>query len=237
MSQANIQPLNKNVHGKTKIKNQTNFPHVSGQHLAPVVVQEFSRAGAEFPVVFVKNSESGEFQPVALFGVKPGENLYTAEENWQGTYVPAALTHFPLALVPESQESDKFMVVIATENSVVNEDEGNALFQDNGEETEYLARRKQALGKFFENSHITKAFTKELVDRELLIPQNLDIQANGEKIQINGLYIVDEKKLNELSDEEFLTLRKRGMIGPIYAHLNSVNQIHRLVKKKVSLSS
>lgn len=235
MSQ-NIQPLNKTAHANTKLKTQSNFNHASGQHLAPVVVHEFSRAGAEFPVVFVKNGESGAFQAVALFGVKPGENLYTETERWEGTYAPASVTHFPLALVPEGKDSDKFMVVIATENDVVNEEEGVALFDENGEESEFLARRKEALGTYFEHAHITRAFTEVLVEKDLLTQQNMEIDFKGEKIQINGLYLVDEKKLNELSDEDFLLLRKRGFLAPIYAHLNSMHQVHRLVQKKASLS-
>ncbi|MEW6998016.1 SapC family protein [Colwelliaceae bacterium BS250] len=236
MSQ-NIQPLNKSVHANTKIKVQKNFPHTASQHLAPVVVHEFSRASAEFPVVFVKNSESGTFQPVALFGVKPSENLYTQTETWEGTYAPASITQFPLALVPEAENSDKFMVVIATETSVVNEDEGNALFDDTGAETEYLSRRKEGMGKYIEHVHITQAFTKELVDKDLLIQQNLEIDANGEKININGIYLVSEEKLNGLSDDDYLNLRKRGYIAPIYAHLNSMNQVRRLVQKKVALAT
>ncbi|WP_371186125.1 SapC family protein [Thalassotalea maritima] len=236
MSQQNIQPLSKNVHGQIKLKNPQNFSYVSGQHLAPVVVQEFARAASEFPIVFVKNTETGDFQVVALFGVKPGENLYTQTEKWDGSYVPAALTHYPLALVPESKDSDKLIIVIATENDMVNEDEGEALFQESGEETEYLARRKQALGKYFENSQMTRMFVKELAERELLMEQNLEIKAKDEKIQLSGIYVVNEKKLAELSDEDFLDMRKRGMLAPIYSHLNSLHQINRLAQKKASLN-
>ena len=199
-------------------------------------MHEFSRAGAEFPICFVKNAETGTFQAVALFGVKPGENLYTETERWEGTYAPASVTHFPLALVPDGKEQDKFMVVIATENDLVNEDEGSALFDEEGKETEYLARRKDALGKYFEHSHMTKMFTETLVAKDLLVQQNLEVTVKGSKIQINGIFLVDEKKLNELSDEDYLDLRKRGLIGPIYAHLNSMHQIHRLVAKKAALS-
>lgn len=236
MSQ-NIQALNKSAHANTKVKVQKNFENAKGQHLAPVVVHEFSRASAEFPVVFVKNSESDSFQPVVLFGVKPGENLYTQTETWEGTYAPASITQFPFALVPESEKTDKFMVVIATETSVVNEEEGNALFDENGAETDYLARRKEGMGKYLEHAHITKAFTQELVDKDLLVQQNLEIDANGEKININGLYLVSEEKLNTLSDDDYLALRKRGFLAPIYAHLNSMNQVRRLVQKKVALSA
>lgn len=237
MSQQNIQPLGKVAHAKTKIRVQKNFAHAASQHLAPIVVHEFSRAGAEFPIVFVKNNDSDSFQPVVLFGIKPGENLYTKTEKWEGTYAPAVITQFPLALVPDGKDADKFMVVIATDTSIVNEEEGNALFDENGEETEYLARRKEGLGSYIEHAHITRAFTKELVDKELLEPQNLELVVNGAKIQINGLYIVNEKKMNELGDAEYLSLRQRGFLAPIYAHMNSMHQIHRLVKKKAALES
>ncbi|KGK00998.1 SapC family protein [Thalassotalea sp. ND16A] len=237
MSQQNIQALNKTAHAKTKIKTQSNFPHAAAQHLAPLVVHEFSRAAAEFPVVFVKTGDTDKFQPVALFGIKPGENLYTATEKWEGTYAPASVTQFPFALIPENKDAENLMVVIATDNAIVNEEEGNALFEDNGDESEYLTRRKDALGKYFEHSHITKGFTQTLAEKGLLMQQNLDITANGEKIQINGLYLVNEQKLNELSDEDYLDLRKRGFLAPIYAHLNSIHQINRLVKKKVALSA
>ncbi|MDN3653231.1 SapC family protein [Thalassotalea ponticola] len=236
MSQSNIQPLNNTVHANTKIKATKNFAHVKDQHMVPVVVQEFSSAGAEFPVVFVKNSDNNDFQPVVLFGLKPGENLYANDDTWQASYVPSVLTNFPFALVPHRDDSEKLMVLIATDNNTVNEQEGQPLFNDDGQETEYMSKRKEALVRFYEHSHMTKAFTKELVERDLLVAQNLNVDVNGEKIQINGLYIVNEKKLNEMADEEFVTLRQRGMLGPIYSHLTSVHQIRRLAQKKAALA-
>ena len=59
-------------------------------------------------------------------------------------------------------------------------------------------------------------------------------ELNGEKIGINGVYLVDEKVLNSLSDEDFLELRKKGFLAPIYNHLGSLHQLSRLAKLKTA---
>ena len=37
---------------------------------------------SEYPLFFIKNSESGHFEPVALLGFEEGENLYLGGEEW-----------------------------------------------------------------------------------------------------------------------------------------------------------
>ena len=66
----------------------------------------------------------------------------------------------------------------------------------------------------------------------MLSAQTLTIEIDGEKRDINGIYLVDEKKLNELSDEDFLDLRKRGFLGPIFSSLTSMHQVNRLARVK-----
>jgi len=103
---------------------------------------------------------------------------------------------------------------------------------ENGEETDYLRRREEALVSFIVFSQITDAFTKFLADKELLVAQTLTVDIKGEKKDINGIYLIDEKKLNELSDADFLELRKRGYLAPIYSFLTSTHQVARLARLK-----
>ena len=77
---------------------------------------------------------------------------------------------------------------------------------------------------------VTRDFCDFLVKKELLIEQTLTVEINGEKVQLNGLLLVDEKKLNEMSDEEHLELRKGGYLAPIYAHLGSLHHANKLAK-------
>ncbi|ATC94233.1 SapC family protein [Pseudoalteromonas tunicata] len=232
MTDSNIQPLHNVTHANTKIKNGINIEFMKNQHLVPIVAHEFSRVANEYPIVFVKNSETGEFQPVAMLGLEPGENLFINEDRWTGLYVPHALVRYPLALVASPEDQQRLIVAVVQSSNLVSEDEGRALFDEKGEETDYLKRRKESLISYLEFSQVTAAFSKYLADKELLSAQTLTIEIDGEKRDINGIYLVDEKKLNELSDEDFLDLRKRGFLGPIFSSLTSMHQVNRLARVK-----
>jgi len=227
-------PLNYTEHGKVKIKSSNNYQHVNSQQVVPLIVHEFSQASAEMPVVFVKNSESGQFQPVAILGFKSGENLFVQQEKWLSDYVPAYVTHHPFALMPSADDETKLQIIMSESSSLVTESEGNALFDEQGNETEYLQKRKNALGNYYENMQVSQAFVNFLSEKELLQQRTLTIELNGEKLNLTGLYLVDEKALNALSDEDFLILRKRGYLGALYAHLGSLHQLKRLADLKTS---
>ncbi|GAA5190170.1 SapC family protein [Ferrimonas gelatinilytica] len=228
---AAIVPLQKSKHANTKIKMDPTFAHVKEQHIAPVVVHEFVQAAAEFPIIFVKNSENGQFQAVVMMGLKPGENLFVGE-RWNGIYIPASVGHYPLMLVPDMQQSDNLIMAINESSTLVGDSEGEALFNDEGELTAFAEQRREKLGQYVESDQLTRGFAAELAKRDLLMTRPLNIRVNGQEISLNGVYMVDEKKLNELDDEQFADLRKRGMLGPIYTHLGSLQQVNRLAYMK-----
>lgn len=232
MAEQQVQPLHNEKHANTKIKNGINIEFLKTQHLVPVVAHEFGRVANEFPMAFVKNNESGKFQAVAIFGLEPGENLFIEDGKWNAGFAPLAVTRYPLGLV-KHPEQEQYGVVIDEASPLVGEDEGNALFE-NGEETDYLKRRKEALISFLEFSAVTETFTEFLAEKELLVPQTLTVEIKGEKKDISGIYLVDEKKLNELDDEAFLELRKRGYLAPIYSFLTSTHQVARLARIKAT---
>ncbi|NKF51008.1 SapC family protein [Shewanella sp. WXL01] len=215
-------------HGELKITN-TDFAHVADQHIVPISLHEISRAAIEYPVVFVKNAESGEFQSVVMLGLKPGQNLSVKDGKWQGLYVPAVIRDYPLGLVLNPEVKDKVWIGIREEAKEVSKDEGQPLFEGE-KETPFLEARKKALIEHFEQDQATRNILGFLGEKELLKSQAITVEVNGEKRNINGLYIIDEAKLNDLSDEDFLELRKRGLLAPIYGHLTSMNQINRLAR-------
>ena len=229
---SSIRTLSYENHNLIKIQHSNDYQHAKDQQVVPLIVHEFARASAEMPIVFVKNADTGEFQSVALLGLIPNENLFYSEEKWLSAYLPALISHHPFALMPSQNDENQLQMVIKEDSHLVSKTQGNALFDDEGNETEYLEKRKNAIGLYFENSRITKAFTKQLSDKSLLSQQNLSLELNGEKIAINGVYLVDEKALNSLSDEDFLELRKKGFLAPIYNHLGSLHQLSRLAKLK-----
>jgi len=231
---APMKALNSTEHGNVKIKNELHLEGTEKQQVLPLLVHEFAKAGSAMPVIFIRpNKESKAVQPAALLGLKPDENLFFVDGKWAGEYLPAVVTHHPFAMLPTKGQEDRLQMLIQEESPLVSETEGEALF--NGEEqTEYLKKRMEALSNYFGSMQVTREFCNFLVEKELLIEQTLTVDINGEKVQLNGLLLIDEKKFNQLSDEDYLELRKRGYLAPIFAHLGSLHHANKLAKIKAS---
>lgn len=233
----NFQPLHKETHKNIKIKPAKSVEDLATQHALGVVVQEFALAGNQYPIAFVQGKDQEGYFPVALLGLEPNKNLFVnADNKWEGMYMPARYTHKPFSVIPSQEDKNLFGIAINMDSEVVSEDEGEALFDEKGEETEYLASRKKSLISYVEHEQITKAFIDELVKFDLLHSQNVNVKVGEKEFNLNGLFMVDEKKLSALSDEDFLSLRKRGFLGPIYAHLGSMHQVNNLIQKQAALN-
>ena len=76
----------------------------------------------------------------------------------------------------------------------------------------------------------TQRFVERLVNNELISPQALTITTNkGKEINLTGLYIVDENKINKLAAETFGALKDEHLLAPIYACMFSLQRISRLI--------
>lgn len=226
-----MKALNATDHKNVKIKQELHIEGTKNQQVLPLLVHEFAKAGSAMPVIFIRPSEEDKkvVQPASLLGLKPEENLFYQDGKWVGEYLPAVVTHHPFAMVPTQGEENRLQMLINESSPLVNDADGDALF-DGEKQTEYLEKRMETLSNYFSSMQVTREFCDFLVEKDLLIEQTLTVEINGEKVQLNGLLLVDEKKLNELSDEEHLVLRKRGFLAPIYAHLGSLHHANRLAK-------
>jgi hypothetical protein len=228
-----ITPLNNNVHMNIKVTESQDYTRFKEQHLIPIVVQDFSLLATEFPIVFVKHSDTKKFIPVAMMGVKPGVNLYCQTTNWTNKIIPLGFKNAPLSLMKANIESDEVAVCFDEESPLISEKTGEALFDEQGNQTEYLNARAQDLLTVAEFTQQTQTITDYLVKNELLTAKQLtlDLYDEDQPYVMNGLYLVDEDKLNKLPDSEFNELRAKGLLPLLYAQLNSIQQITRLTAK------
>jgi len=218
-------------HKNTKVKRDLSFSHFKSQHLAPLVVHEFATAAHEYPIFFVKDNNSEDLRSVVLLGLKPGENLYYDEQKWKSNYIPEALIGYPFALANDPNNKDQQLLVVDEESERLNSDEGDALFDDDGKQTEFTTQLAEFLSAGIDKQFHTQAFIKKLQDLNLLINKSLDITITDKKsFSIDGIFMVDEAALNKLSDKDFLELRKLGYLAPIYASLLSMSKVSHLLK-------
>ncbi|WP_444995776.1 SapC family protein [Aliikangiella sp. IMCC44359] len=229
--QSNIAQLSSKDHKNTKLIANKNFKHLEGHHMAPLIAHELPSIAIDLPIVFVKNNQNNEYLCVALLGLKEGENLLVKDGEWQGMMVPAGFTHYPLSLQPHPEDNTKYTITIVTDSESVSETEGEALYSEDGEETEYLKKRRLSLENYYQCAVVTREFIKMLDELELLVEQGFSFEVNGEKRNVTGIHIVDEKKFSQLPDEKVLELHKRGFLASIHAHLISLKQTQRLVKR------
>lgn len=226
----NIIPLDKKNHKNYKIKPDKSYAHTKSQHIALIQVHEFVAAAIHYPIVFVKNAETGEFRSVVMLGLEPNENLFSQNNSWNAQYVPTSIKGYPFLITP-----DTMSLCINTESPLINENEGMSLFNDEGKETDFLKSTKQLLANFIAQTPVTESFIKHISSKKLISPFNISIEINKKqekKYDLNGVYAIDNSKLQDLPDDEFLTLKKAGYLPAIYAHLTSLGTISRLAHIK-----
>lgn len=224
----NITPITVEKHKNTKVKQIDNFEFAKEINMASIMVHEFSRAASIYPIVFIEDKQNDVFKPVVLFGFEEGENLFVDNENkWKSSYIPAIIRRYPFALA-KTDENGRFTVCIDESSSFVNKKEGQALFKDE-KPAEVMERVKKYLAELQQMDAFTDEFCKFMVSKNMFTPLNMKIRVSNEIKNISGAYIINEERLNSLSDETYLEMRNKKYIPVIYSQLSSLSQIERLM--------
>jgi len=229
---ANIQPIDNKKHANVKVKQDPSLSHTKNNHLVPVSVFELAKVQQEYPVAFIKDEQTGRFHLVALLGLKPEENLYYNEQGWNASYIPQQLMFYPFSLT-ENNNNEQHVLCLNFDSDRVSETQGEPLFNAPGQGSEFLEKINKAIGDSINQFHTTKAFVEKLAELELLAQQSLSIRLKGQdEFNLTGLYVIDENKLNNLSNEKYLELKTLGYMGPIYACMFAMHNVANLVKMK-----
>jgi hypothetical protein len=228
----NLAPVNKSRHQNKRIKAINGFAFASQFHIASVMVHEFVRASAIYPVVFLEDKDKDEFRPVVLMGLDSGENLFVeADGKWKASYIPAIIRRYPFALASTGEEG-QFTVCIDESSDLVSDEDGVPLFDEKGEPAEALENVKRYLGELQQMDAFTKDFCSYLSEHNMFTPLNMRVRQADQIKNITGCYVINEERLNNLSDERFLEMRTRRYLPALYSHLGSLAQIERLVMLK-----
>lgn len=226
--------LTPTAHKGLRIDDIGTADHIAKNHFAKVYTPEFTKAGVDYPIIFVKDPESGAFFAAGMWGLEVGENLFVEDGRWLGGYFPASVRCYPFAVQPDSEDPERLFIGIHETASIISKDKGNLIFNDDGTETEWMNEVKEFLVRVFQQEEMTKKFVNTLNELDLLSPQSLTINnsVTGKKHDVSGFYVVDKEKLANLSDEKILELRKSGALEVIYSHLMSLDSLDKLLRKK-----
>ena len=127
----NAVPISPEEHRNISVRQGTSFGFAAALNSVPLVVAEFEKASAEYPIIFAGEGEA--MTPALVVGLRTDENLcVNADGTWDGDYVPAFLRRYPFVF-SGGAEDEPFTLCIDTAFDGVNEDgKGERLFDSEG---------------------------------------------------------------------------------------------------------
>ncbi len=228
----NIQPLSEK-HAKWSVGVESH-DFLSDSNSLPLLATEIAFAAAEFPVIFSATGNEGEYIPLAVMGLKSGQNLLLNDKNALSTrYVPAFVRRYPFVL-GGSKDSDMMALCIDEDSKCFSQDgsKGTRLFQDDGSQSDFLKSVVEFLKDYQFRAEMTRTFTKKLHELDLLEPMSANISFKDKEdanINLGGFFVVRREKLKAISDADALDLFKKDGLELIYAHIQSLSNFNRLI--------
>lgn len=226
-------PLSREAHKGLRVKSAAgDFSFAANINSVPLAAAEFYDAQRDYPIVFA-GAGSEDVSPVALLGLRQSENLFVAKgRQWDSDYVPVFARCYPFVLARGNTESGDYLVCVDDASPAVVKSGGEALFDDDGRESEYLRRNIDLLSEFQNHMKRTREFVQRLKSAGLLKEITLQVvPEGGEPLSLQGVQVVDEQKLMALEDAKVQELFRLGELGWVYAHLASLRNVQRLSKR------
>lgn len=211
-------------HGALQLRAPLDFGFAREANAVPLTLAEIPLAAQWYPVAF----SAGEgARPVAILGLREGENLFVDEAGaWrEGAYVPIYVRRYPFIL---SQQDDLVALCINEGEDVLIPAGGAPLFEKN-QPTGLLESAMQFCRSAQAAERATIPFVEGLRALDLLDSRTAMIaMPDGAKVSLSGFLTIDEARLRALSDESFLELRRRGWLSAIFSQIQSTLNWGRL---------
>ncbi len=209
-----------------------------GDSVAGAVIYpfEFSAVHKEYPILFQKDENTGEFQAIAFFGFEENENLFL-DDDWEANYIPAVIRREPffIGFQQESGSSEPTMVVHVDMNSprISTDGTGQPVFLDNGGNTDYLNEVRETLVHMHNGIASSKQMMAQFLDLDLIERVTLDITFRNEaKFKTDMFYTINKEKLFGLNESAVAAMHKSGLLQLAYMAIDSLSNIKTLIKRK-----
>jgi hypothetical protein len=222
--------LDRDKHRQRRVRPGAKFAFARHANSLVLAAAEFNEACKEYAIVFTR-AAGGKVVPVVMLGLRSRENLFVDEaDGWDARYLPAFVRRYPFVLAELPGQA--LGVCIDEAYPGVNETEGEALFDALGQETPFLKNAVQFLTDYQREMLRTEAFCRRLEQEALLTEMNARADlVDGRSFTVNGLLVIDEKKLLALPDASALAMFRAGELHLASMHLASLSNMQRLVDR------
>ncbi len=203
---------------------------------------EFREVQSEYPIFFQRNSDTGQFQAVAIFGFEEGQNLFLDEQGWHASYIPAVLNREPFLIGFQTEQEEGKAVSVPMVHididspRISKDDQGEAVFLPQGGNSAYLEQVSRSLMAIHEGINTSKLMFDAFTTLDLIEPFTIDIKfINGQSHQLTGYYTINEEKLFQLDKDALNQLNGSGILFAAYMVIASMSNIKKLVDKRNKL--
>ena len=231
---SNYEILNKQDHQQLRIK--TGYSAALGDAAMYVMTypMEFRDIQHCYPILFTKDTNTGGFFAAVILGFEADQNLFLKNDEWDAPYVPMLAKRQPFLIATGNENEDKPPVVsLDLDHPRVSQDEGEPLFNDDGEPTEFLKQRIGLLDQLHRGLQHGNGFIEALVQHELLEQITVDIAfINGEKKSLQGFYSIAEEKLYQLKGDALESLNQAGYLQPVFMAVASLSRVRDIIERR-----
>lgn len=223
-------PLDKMKHARLKVKPIDGFSFASKMNYSLLGGSEVAEASKSFPIVFPEKSEKNQpMLPMALLSLSKDENYFVGENGkWKADYIPNHLKRYPFIFAAVPEKENQFAIMIDMDAPQLNEKEGKPLFNEKGEPEEIVTQVKKFLGNFQSDIVKTQQILSLLDEKDVLVSKQFNITQGEKKSALHGFRVVDIKKLAKLDDKTLARWVRNGLMGIVYAHLNSLSNLKKV---------
>lgn len=188
--------------------------------LVPITVDEFAAAALHYPILFF----GPERRAFVVTGLVADRNLFVSDEGAYapGAYVPAYLRRYPFAFARDAEDRLRVLCLDETSPRVgTTADEGARSLFDGDQPTD-LTQQALAFCQDMEAAETRTTMLVALLDgHNLLQPQQAHQNAGGTSTLLLDYLTIDPAKLEALSDDAFVEVRRTGALPAIYAQILS----------------
>ncbi|KXI28828.1 SapC family protein [Paraglaciecola hydrolytica] len=223
--------LNNEQHRNLRIKTELVDTAHNRVNTALVTVGELSTLVHEYAIFISKSPSTEQFQLAAILGFNTAENLYLQDNKWQATYLPLDILRRPFqAYIPDANKVREGRIGLDVASEQVNKKTGEALFDKQGEATEYLKKVQKIFAELMAGTEQTRSILEQANQLKLIEPVTLNIDIPGQKsVVLNGLYGFNKEALTKLSGKELEKAHQSGVLQVSHLILSSTLHLQKLI--------
>jgi hypothetical protein len=234
----NYELLNNIDHKDLKVVVDRSAEYGDDVWFAATFPSEFRNVQRHYPIIFTKNSDSGAFEAVAMFGFEDGENLFLGETGWDAGYIPLNIMRLPFLIGFQEQTIDgektrEPVITVDMDSPRLSTAHGEPVFLEHGGNSPYIEQVGSILQVLHEGVKSGELFYTVLAELDLFESFALDVQLeDGSENRMSGFYTINEDRLKELDPEHLAMLNRRGYLEAIYMAIASMSHLADLVDRK-----